>query len=52
MQIVTQTQLLLSINTQIFDNCANKQNDNKMNNDDNENKTKTLFSENSLFQET
>jgi hypothetical protein len=26
------TQLLLSINTQIFDNCANKQKDNSMSN--------------------
>ena len=51
MQIVTQTQLLLSINTQIFDNCANKQKDNSMNKDDNRNKTKTPFSENSSFQE-
>jgi hypothetical protein len=51
MQIVTKTQLLLSINTQIFDNCANKQKDNNMNKDDNKNKTKTPFSENSSFQE-
>ena len=50
MQIVTQTQLLLSIEIQIFDNCANKQKDNNMNKDDNKNKTKTPFSENS-FQE-
>ena len=50
MQIVTQTHLLLSIETQIFDNCANKQKDNSMNKDDNKNKTKTPFSENS-FQE-
>jgi hypothetical protein len=52
MQIVTQTQLLLSIEIQIFDNCANKQKNNRMNNDDNEKKTKAPFSENSLFQET
>jgi hypothetical protein len=51
MQIVTRTQLLLSINTQIFDNCANKQKDNRMNKDDNKNKKKTTFSENSSFQE-
>ena len=51
MQIVTRTQLLLSINTQIFDNCANKQKDNSMNKDDNKNKKKTPFSENSSFQE-
>ena len=51
MQIVTQTQLLLSINTQIFDYCANKQKDYSMNKDDNRNKTKTTFSENSSFQE-
>jgi hypothetical protein len=50
LQIVTQTQLLLSIEIQIFDNCANKQKDNSMNKDDNKNKTKTPFSENS-FQE-
>ena len=50
MQIVTQTQLLLSIEIQIFDNCANKQKDNSMNKDDNKNKTKTPFSQNS-FQE-
>jgi hypothetical protein len=31
MQIGTQTQLFLSIDTQIFDNCANKQKDNRMN---------------------
>ena len=41
MQIVTQTQLLLSINTQILDNCSNKQKDNSMNKDDN--KDKTIF---------
>ena len=41
----------ISINTQIFDNCANKQKDNSMNKYDNKNKTKTLFSENSSFQE-
>ena len=51
MQIGTQTQLFLSIDTQIFDNCANKQKDNRMNKDDNKNKTKTPFSENSSFQE-
>jgi hypothetical protein len=51
MQIVTRTQLLLSINTQIFDNCANKQKDNRMNKDDNKNKKKTTFSENSTIQE-
>jgi hypothetical protein len=50
MQIVTRTQLLLSINTQIFDNCANKQKDNNMNKDDNKNKTKTPFSENSFHE--
>ena len=54
MQIVTQAQffLLSIINTKIFDNCANKQKNNRTNNDDNENKTKTPFSENSFFQET
>ena len=51
MQIVTRTQLLLSINTQILDNCSNKQKDNSMNKDDNKNKKKTPFSENSSFQE-
>ena len=51
MQIVTQAQLLLSINTQIFDNCANKRKDNSMNKDNNKNKSKTPFSENSSFQE-
>ena len=50
MQIVTQTQLLLSIEIQIFDNCANKQKDNNMNKDDNKNKTKTPFSENSFHE--
>ena len=45
MQIVTQAQffLLSIINTKIFDNCANKQKNNRMNNDDNENKTKNHF---------
>ena len=54
MQIVTKAQFFLFsiINTKIFDNCANKQIDNRMDNDDNKNKTKTPFSENSLFQET
>jgi hypothetical protein len=54
MQIVTQAQFFLFsiINTKIFDNCANKQKNNRTNNDDNENKTKTPFSENSFFQET
>ena len=51
MQIGTQTQLFLSIDTQIFVNCANKQKDNSMNKDDNKNKKKTPFSENSSFQE-
>jgi hypothetical protein len=38
MQIFTQAQFFLFsiINTKIFDNCANKQKDNRMNNDDND----------------